>query len=52
MPRSDTGLARDGKAQAEQLRSISFERIVRTIGHVSPERLGELGETLRLQHAL
>jgi mRNA interferase MazF len=43
----DTGLARDGKAQAEQVRSVSIERVVRVIGAVTAERMAEVDEALR-----
>jgi mRNA interferase MazF len=49
---SDSGLDRDSKAQAEQVRSISVERIGERIGAVPPQRLTVLDEALRLHLAL
>lgn len=47
-----TGLDRDSKAQAEQIRSISVDRIGGRIGAVAPEDLLALDEALRLHLAL
>lgn len=52
LPASETGLARDSKAQAEQVRSISVSRITRIAGWLPAERLGELDDALRLHLAL
>jgi mRNA interferase MazF len=49
---SDTGLDRDSKAQAEQVRSVAVERIGARVGIVPPERLVALDEALRLHLAL
>lgn len=46
--RADTGLSRDSKAQAEQVRSVSVERVEVTIGRVSPAAMAELDAALRL----
>ena len=46
-----TGLERDSKAQAEQVRSVAVERLGRR-GVVPPLLLGNLDEALRLQLAL
>ena len=46
------GLARDSKAQAEQVRSIAFERIGQRVGVLSPELVAALDEALRLHLAL
>ena len=43
-----TGLRQASKAQAEQVRSVSVDRIADTIGRVEPEALRELDEALRL----
>jgi mRNA interferase MazF len=48
LPSDDTGLARDSKAQAEQVRSVSTERLVRRIGVVGAERMSQVDEALRL----
>ena len=47
-----TGLARDSKAQAEQVRSVSIERIGELAGVLGPELLEALDEALRLHLAL
>jgi len=49
---SDTGLDRDSKAQAEQVRSVAVERIGARVGIVPPEPLVALDEGLRLHLAL
>ena len=48
----DTGLERDSKAQAEQVRSISVERIGRPIGLVPLDLMAHLDNALRLHLAL
>ena len=48
----DTGLERDSKAQAEQVRSISVERIGRPIGLVPANLMAHLDNALRLHLAL
>jgi mRNA interferase MazF len=47
-----TGLAVDCKAQAEQVRSIASERIVRQLGHVDGVRMSEIDDALRLHLSL
>lgn len=47
-----TGLPRESKAQAEQIRSIAVERIGRPFGRVPPAIMNELDEALRLHLAL
>jgi mRNA interferase MazF len=47
-----TGLARDSKAQAEQIRSVAIERIGERIGALTPELISALDEALRLHLAL
>jgi mRNA interferase MazF len=49
---SETGLDRDSKAQAEQVRSVAVERIGARVGVVPPELLLSLDEALRLHLAL
>jgi mRNA interferase MazF len=49
-PRS--GLAVDSKAQAEQVRSVATQRLLRRIGRVSPAELADLDDALRLHLAL
>jgi mRNA interferase MazF len=52
LPASESGLDRDSKAQAEQIRSISVERVGGRVGVVSQELLTSLDEALRLHLAL
>lgn len=47
-----TGLARDSKAQAEQVRSVAIERIGGRVGSLSGADLSALDEALRLHLAL
>ncbi|MCK2026173.1 type II toxin-antitoxin system PemK/MazF family toxin [Microbacterium sp. SSW1-47] len=52
LPAAATGLDRDSKAQAEQVRTIAVARIVRPVGWVPAELMGALDEALRLHLAL
>lgn len=52
LPGRVTGLRRDSKAQAEQIRSVAVERIGRPIGHLSPALLAELDQALRVHLGL
>jgi mRNA interferase MazF len=52
LPSFDTGMAVDSKAQAEQVRAVSTERLVRQIGAVRAERMSELDDALRLHLSL
>ncbi|HTN99782.1 MAG TPA: type II toxin-antitoxin system PemK/MazF family toxin [Microthrixaceae bacterium] len=47
-----TGLARDSKAQAEQVRSVAIERVGERIGTLTSADLAELDEALRIHLAL
>lgn len=47
-----TGLARDSKAQAEQVRSVAVERIGARVGALAGESLAALDAALRLHLAL
>jgi mRNA interferase MazF len=49
---SETGLDRDSKAQAEQVRSVAVEHVGSRVGVVPPELLLSLDEALRLHLAL
>lgn len=49
---SETGLDRDSKAQAEQVRSMSVERVSRKVGTVPPDIMGAVDDALRLHLAL
>ncbi len=48
LPSEETGLDRDSKAQAEQVRSVSVERIGARIGSVPLTRMSDLDEALRV----
>lgn len=47
-----SGLTVDSKAQAEQIRSVAAERLLRRIGHLSSGELAALDDALRLHLAL
>src|ERR1700691_431774 len=47
-----TGLPRDSKAQAEQIRSVSVDRIGGTLGQLPPALVAELDRALRVQLSL
>jgi mRNA interferase MazF len=49
---SDTGLDRDSKAQAEQVRSLAVQRLGQRVGIVPPPLMARLDEALRLHLAL
>jgi mRNA interferase MazF len=46
------GLASDSKAQAEQVRSVDFERLRQRIGAIRPATLRQLDDALRTHLAL
>lgn len=48
LPAARTGLAHDSKAQAEQIRSVSIERVGERIGLVPYSLLHALDESLRI----
>ena len=52
LPANLTGLEHDSKAQAEQVRSISVDRLENAIGEVPQNLMAELDEALRLHLAL
>lgn len=52
LPGADTGLARDSKAQAEQVRSVAVERVGPRLGVVPRAVMLEIDEALRLHLAL
>jgi mRNA interferase MazF len=52
LPAAMTGLTRDSKAQAEQIRAIDVERLGARVGSVPPALMVEIDEALRLQLAL
>jgi mRNA interferase MazF len=49
---SDTGLRRDSKAQAEQVRAVAVQRLGARVGVVPPPLMDDLDEALRLHLAL
>jgi mRNA interferase MazF len=52
LPGADTGLQRDCKAQAEQLRAVAVERVGTRVGAVPETVMSDLDEALRLHLAL
>ena len=48
LPAEITGLRQDSKAQAEQVRSITVERLGAVLGRVPPDVMAHLDEALRL----
>ena len=52
LPAKATGLPRDSKAQAEQLRSVSVARISDAAGWLSTELMHELDDAIRVHLAL
>ena len=52
LPAAETSLARDSKAQAEQVRTVSVRRLGRYLGVVPGPLMHELDEALRLHLAL
>jgi len=49
---AETGLDRDSKAQAEQVRSVAVERVGKLIGYMSPDLMARLEGALRLHLAI
>jgi mRNA interferase MazF len=52
LPAAETGLKRDSKAQAEQVRSIVVERVGARVGVVPQARMDEVDEALRIHLGL
>ena len=52
LPAAETGLSRDSKAQAEQIRSIAIDRVGDRMGVVPNAILLDIDEALRLHLAL
>ncbi len=52
LPAGQTGLPRDSKAQAEQVRSVAVERIGKRVGQVPASLLTELDQALRIHLGL
>ncbi|CAN5835674.1 type II toxin-antitoxin system toxin endoribonuclease MazF9 [soil metagenome] len=49
---SETGLERDSKAQAEQVRSVAVERVGAKVGAVPANSMSDLDEAMRLHLSL
>jgi mRNA interferase MazF len=52
LPARSCGLRRASKAQAEQVRSVSVERVAEIAGRLTPALLDEVDDALRLHLAL
>jgi mRNA interferase MazF len=52
LPAKSTGLQRDSKAQAEQVRSVATERVGGKLGTVPADLMGGIDNALRLHLAL
>jgi mRNA interferase MazF len=52
LPAEDSGLPRDSKAQAEQVRAIAAERVGRRVGVVPSRLMDHIDAALRLHLAL
>jgi mRNA interferase MazF len=48
LPAAESGLRRDSKAQAEQVRSVDVGRVVQTVARLSPALMAGLDDRLRL----
>jgi len=48
LPANTTGLRADSKAQSEQVRSVTVERIGPVLGRVPPQLMAEVDDALRL----
>jgi mRNA interferase MazF len=52
LPAPKTGLPRDSKAQAEQVRSIAVERVGKRVGQLPAALIAELDQALRIHLSL
>jgi mRNA interferase MazF len=52
LPAAETGLSRDSRAQAEQVRSVAVERIGARLGVVPPRIMARVEDALRLHLGL
>jgi mRNA interferase MazF len=52
LPAHQTGLPRDSKAQAEQVRSVAVERVSGRLGQLTAELITELDRALRVHLGL
>lgn len=48
LPADETGLRRDAKAQAKQVRSVAVERVGSAVGRLPPNLMASVDEALRL----
>lgn len=48
LPAGTTGLDADSKAQAEQVRALSIQRVGKALGRLTPALIVELDEALRI----
>ena len=48
LPAGDTGLRQDSKAQAEQIRSVTIERLGAVLGRVPADLMTRLDDALRI----
>ncbi|MBV1851487.1 type II toxin-antitoxin system PemK/MazF family toxin [Catellatospora tritici] len=47
LPAAECGLRQESKAQAEQVRTVSVQRLHRRVGTVPPEQMARLDDALR-----
>ena len=52
LPAKQTGLSSDSKAQAEQIRSVSIERVGRVMGRLPAVIMSELDQAMRVHLGL
>ena len=52
LPANRTGMKRDSKAQAEQVRSVAVERVGKVVGRLPDDLSRQLDDALRLHLAL
>ncbi len=52
LPADDSGLKKDSKVQAEQVRSVSVDRVGRTLGSVPAPLMLDVDEALKLHLSL
>lgn len=52
LPAAETGLPRDSKAHAEQVRSVAVERVGGRVGQLQARLAAELDQALRVQLSL
>lgn len=52
LPAHQTGLARDSKAQAEQVRSVAVQRVGQRVGRLPAAVMSELDQALRVHLGL